>query len=378
MTLKFFDGTPGEGVLRSVSEAKSRISDALSAGKPFWLDLEAPTDEEVEILREVFQFHPLAIEDCMYRLQRPKVDEYPGYLFIVLHSVATEHRAQTVPGDAAARVKRVRAAGDPGGQRLDTAASVGNGREQNTGKRPANRWQTGPRLFTPVETDVFVSEKFLVTFHWDRIPSLEQIYADLLASHPSGPGPLRSTGYLLQRIMRVLVDDFFPLLDRVEDYLDDIERRIFHGPSQELLAQAFSLRRTIIRIRKSLSPEREVLNTLLRRDQPFMTGDDRAYFLDVYDHILRLFDHVDNLHDLLSNALDAYLSSMSNKLNEIMKVLTMISTVMMPLSLVAGIYGMNFAYMPELHWKFGYPFALLIMTAITGVMLWYFKRKGWL
>ncbi|MBE3519165.1 MAG: magnesium/cobalt transporter CorA [Firmicutes bacterium] len=377
MTLRLFDRAPGEGIMKDVSEAKKRILDALSAGRPFWLDLEAPTDEEVEILREVFRFHPLAIEDCLYRLQRPKVDEYPGYLFIVLHSVSSEVRGQTAAGDGPGRVGGARVAGGSGERRPTAGPGAVSVRGKDTGRRLANRWEAGPGLFVPLETDVFVSEKFLVTFHWDRIPSLEQIYADLLACH-SAPGSLRSTGYLLQRIMRVLVDDFFPVLDRVEDHLEDIERRIFQRPSQELLAQAFSLRRTIIRIRKSLSPEREVLNALLRRDQPFMTGDDRAYFLDVYDHILRLFDHVDNLHDLLSNALDAYLSSMSNRLNEIMKVLTMISTIMMPLSLVAGIYGMNFAYMPELHWKFGYPFALLIMAVITGVMVWYFKRKGWI
>ena len=305
-------------------DERTRISDALSRGSKIWVDLEAPDQNEVAILSEVFHFHPLAIEDCLHCLQRPKVDEYPGYLFVVLHTVKD-------------RVER--------------------------------------RIYEPEEFDIFISENYVVTFHKGKVAALHSLLADCESNRFP---PFRSTGFLFQRIMRTLVDEYFPVLDRIESRLEFIEQLVFQRPSQKLMAEAFALRRDLIRIRKSLSPAREVLNALLRRDQPFMTQDDRAYFLDVYDHVLRLFDYVDNLHDLLSNALEAYLSSMSNKLNEIMKVLTMISTVMMPLTLVAGIYGMNFAYMPELGWKYGYPMSLGIMVVITLIMVWYFRRKGWL
>lgn len=303
---------------------KERITEALNSGIHVWVDFESPRPDEVTVLSDVFRFHPLTIEDCLHGLQRPKVDEYPGYLFMVLHAPKDTER---------------------GG------------------------------CFSPSEFDIYVSEKCIVTYHADKRPGLENLYRDYCEGRCWNE---RSTGYILQQVMRVVLDEYFPVIDGLEGRLDAIERHVFQRPDRGLLASAFRLRRSIYAMRKSLSPQREVLNVLLRRDYPFMAPEDRAYFMDVYDHVLRLIDFSENLHELLSNAMESYLSSTSNRLNEIMKVLTIISTIMMPLSLIAGIYGMNFVHMPELRWRFGYPLVLLLMLCVTGAMLAYFHRKKWL
>ena len=305
-------------------EVSQGISEILESGSFLWVDLEGPTDEEVDLLRTVFKFHPLAIEDCLHRLQRPKLDEYPGYLFFVLHAVG---RAQQD------RKYRVR------------------------------------------EFDVFVGANYIVTFHWDALTFVEDTFKDYRSSADLIQ---KGIGFLLYRLLRGLIDEYFPALDRLEERLEAIEHRVFVAPNQRLLSEAFELRRSILRVRKSLSPQREVLGLILRRDQPFMREGDQLYFMDAYDHILRLFDLVDNYHDLLSGTLDAYLSSISNRMNEIMKVLTIITTIMMPLSVIAGIYGMNFEYMPELKMRWGYPAVLGLMGVVTGGMIWYFRWKKWI
>lgn len=311
-------------VCESAEVAKQGIQDALSRGIPIWVDFESPSADEALILSDLFHFHPLAIEDCLHGLQRPKLDEYPGYLFLVVHTA---------------------------------------GKEPKSG------------VFRPSEFDIFVAKEFVVTFHSQRLDSLDHLFKDYCQAEVWRD---RSTGFLLQAILRLLVDDFFPIIDRMEDQLEGVEHRIFQRPDQALLSLSFRLRRSIFAVRKSMSPEREVLNGLLRRDYPFITPDDRAYFMDVYDHILRLFDYADNLHELLSNAMESYLSTVSNRLNEIMKVLTVFSTIMMPLTVITGIYGMNFRYMPELGWPYGYPAVLFTMVIVTVVMLRYFRKKGWI
>ena len=324
MSVKVLGRGADAAVCESPEAARRKIADCVSTGVPVWVDLEAPVPDEVSLLNDVFHFHPLAIDDCLHGLQRPKIDEYPGYLFLVIHAVSGESKSG---------------------------------------------------IFHPAEFCIFISREYVVTFHSQRVESLDHLYKDYCEG---GVWQDRSTGFLLQAILRVLVDDLFPVIDSMEDQLEGIERRIFEKPDQALLSLSFRLRRSIFMLRKSMSPEREVLNGLLRREYPFMTPDDRAYFMDVYDHILRLFDYADNLHELLSNAMESYLSSVSNHLNEIMKVLTVFTTIMMPLTVITGIYGMNFAFMPELRSPYGYPVILLSMAVVTGIMLAYFRRKGWL
>ena len=323
MSVKVLYRGADPSICHSVASAQRMITRSLSAGVPVWVDFESPTGEEVSLLTDVFHFHPLAIEDCLSGLQRPKIDEYPGHLFLVVHKVSVE---------------------------------------------------TANGIYRPAEFDVFIAREFIVTFHTEETRSLDRLREEYCRA---AVWKDRSTGFLLQAVLGTLIDDYFPVIDDMGDELDGIERRVFQEPSQELLTLTFRLRRSIFLVRKSLSPERDVLLGLLRRECPFMSPEDRAYFMDVYDRILRLFDFADSMHELLSNAMESYLSSTSNRLNEVMKVLTIISTIMMPLTLIAGIYGMNFRFMPEIDWRYGYPVALSAMAVVTGIMLAYFRRKGW-
>lgn len=323
MTVKVLYRGADPSICHSPASAARRISQSLTDGIPVWVDLESPGPGEVALLTDIFHFHPLAIEDCLSGLQRPKIDEYPGYLFLVIHAVGME---------------------------------------------------TANGFFHPSECSLFISKQFVVSYHAEEMRSLDRLRDEYCRT---AAWKDRSTGFLLQAILGTLVDDYFPVIDDMGDELDGIERRIFEKPDQELLALSFRLRRSIFLVRKSLSPERDVLIGLLRRECPFMVPEDKAYFMDVYDRILRMFDFADNMHELLSNAMESYLSSISNRLNEVMKVLTIISTIMMPLTLIAGIYGMNFKFMPEINWRYGYPTVLASMAVVTGIMLAYFRRKGW-
>ncbi len=314
------------GVLKGEGRAlNEKIAAALAQKEFLWVDLEAPTPEEAGILSEVFRFHPLSIDDCLHGLQRAKLDEYPGYLFLVLHVV----EALILEGKA-------------------TAVH---------------------------EFDTFLGPTYLVTFHWQRLEFVEEIYREYAETKELTE---KGTGFLLYQILRRLVDTYFPLLDQLEECLAAAEKGVFLSPDQKWLAEAFNLRGVMLRIRRTLSPQREALNALIHRPRPYLKEEDHIYLMDVYDHLLRLFELVDNYHDLLAATLEVYLTSISNRMNEIMKILTIITTIMMPLSVIAGIYGMNFHYMPELRSPYGYPAVLGVMLLISAGMLVFFRRKRWL
>lgn len=302
---------------------RADIELALAEKEFLWLDLEGPGQQEVLLLREVFRFHPLAIEDCLHGLQRPKLDDYVDYLFLVLHAVSE--------------------------------------------RSPEGR-------FNVAQIDAFIAPTYLVTVHAEPFSFVEETFQQCGQKRELlGKG----TGFLLYQLLRRLVDAYFPVLDDVEERLATMEQNVFLEPERRLVAEIFALRRRILRVRKTLAPQRDALALLLQRAETFLRAEDRAYFLDIYDHVLRLVETTDNYRDLAAAGLEAYLTATSNRLNEIMKVLTVITTIMMPLSVIAGIYGMNFEYMPELRSPYGYPVVLAVMAATAAGMLWYFRRKGW-
>jgi magnesium transporter len=156
------------------------------------------------------------------------------------------------------------------------------------------------------------------------------------------------------------------------------EREIFTGSGERVLDKLLSLKREVLQARRMLGPLRDTMNVVVRRDFPNIRPECRIYFLDLYDHLIRLFDICDTQRELLSSAMEAHLSQVSNRLNEVMKVLTIMSTILMPMTLISGIYGMNFRFMPELNWRFGYPWALGLMLTVSLLMLAYFRRRKWL
>lgn len=300
------------------------IKSALESEDHIWVDMENPADKEIEILRDIFNFHPLAIEDCVHKRQRSKVDNYKGYYYIVLNEF--------------------------------TGGDIN-------------------KNFTYSQIYIFLGANYIVTLHWNSLKSIN----DAINRITNAPYLFeRGIDFVLYNLFDTLVDDYFPIADGIGEKIDRIEETILSNPEEQVQNDILTLKRNILKLRKVLAPQREVLNILLRHDFPLIKEENRLYYMDVYDHMLRIYDLLDTYMELLASTMDLYMSQISNRMNEVMKVLTMITTIMMPLSLIAGIYGMNFKFMPELESKYGYFAALVLMAVIAGVEIIYFKKKKWL
>ncbi len=288
-----------------------------------WLDVCPPEEAERQLLREALGFHPLALEDAFRARERPKLDVYPDYYFMVFYRVDY----------------------DP-----DNGLSL-----------------------QPVH--LFIGAHYLVTVHPQRIPEVEATMARW--SGPEFPRPI-APGSLVYDLLDAILDRYFPVLDRIAEEVETIEERLFEGSDGRLIEAVFQMRKALLELRRVVAPEREVINLLLRRELPIFRPEDIAYFQDLYDRLVRLTESIDLYRDMLSGALESYLSIQSNRLNEIVKVLTIASIILMANALIAGIYGMNFKYMPELEWPWGYPMALLMMAAVSVGLAFFFRRRGWL
>lgn len=305
------------------SKGKARqasVSDLNEKGV-FWVNLVRPSEDDFYNLKDVFSLHHLAIEDSIIKNQRPKIEDYPGHLFVIMHAISINKAKISLS-----------------------------------------------------EVDFFLGKNFLISVQNEPM----QMFSDSknkILQNPDilGKGPDRLLHHLVDRI----VDDYFPQLDIFEDMIDDLEDRVFKKYSQDILNDAFQAKRAIITLRKNISYQREILNNLSGRQSPYVSENTALYFRDVYDHSIRLSDNIDTYRDLASGILEAYLNVNSNRLNETMKILTVITTTIMPLTLITGIYGMNFRFLPELEWQYGY-YATLALMAVVGIgMLFFFKRKGW-
>ena len=306
-------------------EDLSKISQLIAdPSNVIWLDALDPDREEMDLLASEFGFHPLAIDDYFTPHHRPKVDEYPGYFFVVTHFLSY----------------------------LPDSAEV-----------------------SPLELDLFVGRNYVVTLHKEPLSVLDRV-ADAWRRNPRLLAD--GAGMLLYDILDGLVDSYFPVLDQVEGRLDEIEDEIFARGAPTSAERIFRLKRALLVLRRMASPLREVFNTLTRRDQPLLSEHAITYLRDIYDHTLRIVDTIDTYRDILTGALDAYLTVISNQLNTVMKTLTVAATVLISVQVITGIYGMNFRYMPELYWRYGYLAALGVMAAIALVLLYYFKRIKWL
>jgi len=303
-----------------------------------WLDLEAPDEREVALLRDEFAFHPLAIEDAVRDQERPKVDPYPGYYLFVFYSAAYNGGKSSEPR--------------PG---VSAAA-----REPQIDLR---------------QLSIFAGKNFLVTIH--RRPIIQIAQTITRWQVPNSPLGHEVSG-ILHSLLDVIVDDYFSLMDQIVDWVEELEDRIFGRFREGSIQEIFSLKKDLLLLRRVVAPERDVLNVLLRQDSPIFKPEGIIYMQDVYDHLVRVTDSIDTYRDLLSSALDSYLSLQGNQLNQLVKTLTLSSIILMACALISGIYGMNFTYMPELGWRFGYPFALgLMVTVGVGLALFFKSRKWW-
>jgi magnesium transporter len=302
------------------SKVREALEDPMTG---VWLDVDQPTPEDMERLREQFGFHELALEDSLTPHQRPKVEQYEGYFFLVAYAMRLED-------------------GHP----------------------------------VPMELAVFVGERYLVTVRKDEGIDLHEIVAQWEAL----PSRLaEGSGYPLYVLLDRIVDEYFVAVDALESDVEALEERAL---SEETLGDArleiFRLRKELFRVRRAIAPLRDVLDALQRRTMEVVTTDLEPYYRDVYDHVLRITDYVDTLRDLLSTLFDAHLSTVSNRLNEIVKRLTSWAAIVAVPTLIASIYGMNFRHMPELRWRYGYAFVLGVMVAASYGLYRMFKARDWI
>jgi magnesium transporter len=289
-----------------------------------WVDVSGVSDVgRIRALGEMFDLHPLALEDVINGHQRVKLDRYPHYMFFVVYMAEDDE--------------------DLGTEQLN----------------------------------VFIGRDFVITIReeWDR--SLAPVRARAARTE----GRMRRTGtdYLGYAILDSVVDHYFPVLDIVSERLESLEDEVLERPSPEIVARIQGVRRELNALRRAVWPLRDVLNELMRIDnEAVVSAHTMLYLRDLQDHVLRVIDLVESYREFAASLMDLYLSSISNRMNEIMKVLTIISTIFIPLSFLAGVWGMNFEHMPELGARYGYPVAIGLMVAVALGLLVYFRRKGWL
>ena len=290
-----------------------------------WVNIDAI--DKVEIIERIgkeFNLHPLMLEDILSTGQRPKLDDYDDYILIVLKMLYYNEETSDVEAEQVSFVLK----------------------------------DNYIFSFQEFEGDVFENVR-------ERLRN--------------GKRNIRKTGpdYLVYALIDAIVDSYFIILEKIGDKTEDIEQKLMEDPGKEVLHSIYKLKREMIYLRNSIWPLREVVNSLVRCDTPLFNKSTVVYLRDVYDHIIQVIDTVETYRDVLSGMLDTYLSSISNKTNDVMKVLTIFSTIFIPLTFVAGIYGMNFKYIPELEFQWGYGFFWMICSIIIFMMFRYFKRKKW-
>jgi magnesium transporter len=284
-----------------------------------WVDFDSPVKKETNLLRSYFDFHPLAVEDCVNNLQRPKVEFYEEHLFYVVHA-------------------------------LDE------------------------KTLEAKEVDLFTKKNMVVTFHKTEVPEIDFVW-NYLKGLKTVP-PELGKNELIHKLMDKLVDMYFPIMHKLEERVISIESNE-DDEAPKLINQIFDIRADLLSLRKTVVPMRELLYRMLESKRVGLDAEERSYFHDIYDHLLRLTDMMTSAREMTSDIRDNYISLNSYRMNNIMKTLTVITTIFMPLTFIAGLYGMNFVNMPELKSENGYFYVLGIMILLGVMMSLWFKKKGW-
>jgi magnesium transporter len=293
-----------------------------------WINVEGLHDVAlVESLGRHFGFHPLALEDVLNCGQRPKLEDYGPYHFLIMKSL--------LPGES-----------------LDTE-----------------------------QISFFLAGNYVITFQEVPGDSFEAVRERIRR----GKGLMRKAGadYLVYALIDALIDEFFPILERYGEKIESLEAELLTNPSRGTIQEVHRVKRELLLLRRTAWPERDVISAMQREESDVIHRETQVFLRDCYDHTIQIIDMIETYRDLAAGMLDIYLSSVSNRMNEIMKVLTIISTIFIPLNFIAGLYGMNFhtnhpMNMPELDWPWGYPYALGMMATVAVLLVIYFQRKGWL
>jgi magnesium transporter len=292
-----------------------------------WIDIEGLQDIPLlESLGSCYGLHPLILEDILNTDQRPKSDDMDGYIYVVL-------------------------------KMLD---------------------------FDPASLEI-VSEQVSIVFGRNYVISIQEgregdLFEPLRERIRAGKGRIRKLGpdYLAYSLLDTIIDHYFLILEKFAERIEMLEEELVGNPTTETLQQIHHLKREMIFLRKSVWPLREMANVLEKSESELIRPATKIFLRDIYDHAIHIIDSIETYREMLSSMLDIYLSSVSNRMNQVMKVLTIIATIFMPLTFLAGIYGMNFKHMPEIGWPWSYPLLWLVMLGVAGVMLYFFKKKNWL
>ena len=313
----------GDGVCRRDLPLPD-LREAMKSGKGLlWVDLEAPTDDEVKVLGpDLFDFHPLAIEDCIHAQSRPKVDDYEEYLYLVFHA-----------------------------------------------------WRREEREVRLEEVDFFLGGNYLVSHHAEPRSSVTGVI-ELVARDPRlvlGAG----ADMLLHNIIDRMVDRYTVVVDDIDQRVDGIETAVLEHPTDAALREILVLKRDLQELFRTIRHQRDVVNSLAREGHPVISKKGRQFFRDAYDHVVRIHDTVEGLRDEVAGARDAYLAVVSNRMNAVMKNLSLIATVILPLTLLTGIYGMNINHMPFQDDPHGFAILCGLMAVVGTVTYFAFRRRGW-
>lgn len=313
--------------IEQISESDLDGPDALPRdaghGDVVWIDIAGLADIAlIERVGAAFGLHPLALEDVVHTHQRPKAEVYDDHLYIVT--------------------------------RMACSAEAGE--------------------FEQIS--LFLGKGFAITFQERPGDCFEPVRERLRR----GRGRLRGAGadYLAYALLDAVIDGFFPLLESHGERIERLEDEVTRDARSDHIDDIHAVKRDLLALRRAVWPQREMLNMLVRDENPLVQPVTRVYMRDAYDHVVQLMDMLESYREIASGLVEIHLSAMSTRMNEIMKVLTVIASIFIPLSFIAGVYGMNFESMPELGWRFGYPAALLLMLATALGLLWYFRRKGWI
>jgi magnesium transporter len=291
-----------------------------------WIEVNGIHDPKlIESIGNKFSLHPLVSEDIANSTQRSKIEDYENYIFVVLKMIHFDEST--------------------------------------------NRIKTE-------QVSLVIGDTFVLMFQENNKDSLDKVRENIRQS--KGKVRKNKADYLAYSIIDAIVDNYFVFLEAMGEELELIEHELVSQPNRATLNRIYSAKRSMMTLRRAGWPLRELTGSLARSDSELINHHTKIYLRDVYDHAVEIIDIIENLRDISSGMIDVYLSSMSHKLNEVMKVLTIFATIFMPLTFISSIYGMNFDYMPELHWQYGYPMILSVMfTAVVG-MLYYFRRKDWI
>lgn len=312
----------GEGV-RSTQDL-SEVPKLLAEGTPFWIDATEIDDPLKAVMLDQLKLHPLAVEDISQERMAPKIEEYDDYLYVVIHGIHCPN--------------------------------------------------TDPAHLETIELDLVISERWVFSHHPAEFSASEKLREEITRS----PRLMaKGTSFLAHGILDRVVDHYVAVVEKFDGVIEEVEHAAHRGRSDAVVGRIFSLKRALQKLRRTATHQREVLLRLSRGEFDLVSEKALPFYRDVHDHFVRVADLTESYRELLSAALESYRSTVANRMNEVMKTLTLVSTLMLPLTFIAGVYGMNFDQMPELHWAFGYPFALGLMGAVALGMLLWFRHKRW-